>query len=158
MRRCYPSPRTIYCDRLTAPHSPIIITLDSLGLAHNTTARNLKEYLVEEGKSKRQLQVSIQDIGAMNSKEIPLQGNFCDCGIYLLIYIEKFLKDPRSFVNRILTRQMDQRDDWPDLNPSAKRNGLRSLLLRLYEKQNDSRRKEAISSGTYFKGLPSSLV
>ncbi|KAI9766261.1 MAG: hypothetical protein M1840_006675 [Geoglossum simile] len=138
--------------------APIIITLDSLGLAHNVTARNLKEYLVEEGKTKRRLQVSIQDIGAMNSKEIPLQGNFCDCGIYLLIYIEKFLRDPRSFVNRILTREMDQRDDWPNLNPSAKRNDLRNLLLYLYERQNDSRKKEAISRGKYYKGLPSSLV
>ncbi|KAI9777439.1 MAG: hypothetical protein M1839_008851 [Geoglossum umbratile] len=131
--------------------APIIITLDSLGLAHNATARNLKEYLVEEGKSKRQLQVSIADIGAMNSKEIPLQGNFCDCGIYLLIYVEKFLKDPRSFANRILMREMDRNDDWPDLNPSVKRNDLRNLLLRLYEKQNDFRKKEAISKGKYHK-------
>ncbi|KAH0559601.1 hypothetical protein GP486_003885 [Trichoglossum hirsutum] len=130
---------------------PVIVTLDSLGLTHSLTARNLKEYLIEEGKSKRQLRILIEDISAMNSKEIPLQNNFCDCGIYLLIYIEKFLKDPRSFVNGILRREMDQKSDWPDINPSIKRDHLRNLLLHLYKEQNDTRRQESTDKGRYHK-------
>ncbi|KAH0541762.1 hypothetical protein FGG08_003784 [Glutinoglossum americanum] len=132
---------------------PVIIILDSLGLTHSITARNLKEYLIEEGKSKRQLQVAIEDISAMNSKEIPLQDNFCDCGIYLLSYIEKFLKDPKRFVSGILRREMDRNSDWPDLNPSVKRDHLRKLLLDLYKEQNDARKREAIVRGKYHKGL-----
>ncbi|KAJ1747730.1 hypothetical protein LPJ58_005465, partial [Coemansia sp. RSA 1591] len=34
--------------------------------------------------------------------KVPLQNNLCDCGVYLLHYIEEFLKDPVAFLALVL--------------------------------------------------------
>ncbi|KAI9834565.1 MAG: hypothetical protein M1819_002941 [Sarea resinae] len=114
-------------------HEPIVMILDSLGLPHSQTVKNLKQYVSEEGKAKRQLEVSIAH--GMTAKEIPLQDNFCDCGLYLLGYVVKFLEDPRQFANKILRRKMDEKRDWPEFNASRMRESIRTLLFTLHNEQ-----------------------
>ena len=122
---------------------PIIITLDSLGFGHPPTVRNLKLYLQEEGKVKRGLDIDIGNISGMTAtaKQIPRQDNYCDCGLFLLGYMEKFMRNPRDLATRLLTRQIDADSDWPEMNPQAMRVALRELLLKLAQEQEQAKRE-----------------
>lgn len=118
---------------------PIIIILDSLDSSHPKTSANLKQYLAEEGRVKRAADIKVDK--QMKAKGIPQQSNFCDCGVFLVGYIDKFFKDPDEFVRKILTREMDPEIDWPEMDPSNMRNSIRKTLLGLHERQEEERRK-----------------
>ncbi|TQV93578.1 Ulp1 protease family protein [Cordyceps javanica] len=109
---------------------PRIVTLDSLGSNHSATCKALKDYLVEEAKHKRNIELATLP-GGMNASGIPKQENYCDCGIFVLGYIEALLKNPQDFVRKILTRE--------DLNLSIDaaelRNNIRHLLFKLQKEQ-----------------------
>ena len=132
------------------PDQPMIITFDSLGLPHAPTVRVLKDYLHEEGKSKRGgMEWEDPQIKGMTAKQIPLQDNFCDCGLFLLGYIEKFLEDPRDFIRRTLRREYDQKKDWPKMVPSELRANVRELIQGLHAEQEEEKRENAIKAGKY---------
>ncbi|KAF2140198.1 uncharacterized protein K452DRAFT_52644 [Aplosporella prunicola CBS 121167] len=135
--------RTMPPGRLYALNEPVIVILDSLGFPHGKTARHLKEYLVEEGKSKHGLSFGVEDIKAMHSsKFIPQQSNYCDCGVFLLGYFKKFLEDPDSFIRKILTKEMSVETDWPDMDPSKLRIDIIELLKGIEKEQTHQRREE----------------
>jgi hypothetical protein len=112
----------------------IIIALDSLGSAHGPASANLKHYLVAEARERKGLELDKGDIPAMTARGIPLQENFSDCGVYVWIYIARFLADPKRFVADILERRM-RTEDWTDVEPSKTRAHVRELLLNLYDVQ-----------------------
>lgn len=116
---------------------PTIITFDSLGAARQPAVKILKTYLLEEAGSKRSLTVDIKDIKGMTAREIPLQPNFSDCGLYLLAYMEKFVQDPDTFVRSLLQKQMNA-DDWPALKSGLLRRRLRSFFFKLQEEQKNN--------------------
>lgn len=131
------------------PNSPTIVTFDSLGLAHTSTTKVLKEYLRLEGRAKRGLDWSELPIKGITAKEIPLQDNFCDCGLFLLGYIDKFLDDPKEFISTILKREYDPETDWPRLNPSDLRTSIRQQIQDLHHDQEAERRAIAIKASKY---------
>ncbi|KAH9910075.1 hypothetical protein F4778DRAFT_714025 [Xylariomycetidae sp. FL2044] len=114
------------------PDQPRIITLDSLGGAHSPACIILKQYLVAELKDKKGIEIPPLGPLGMTAKNAPLQTNYCDCGLYLLGYIQAFLEDPDQFVRSILTRTDDI--EW-NLDPSKLRNDMRELVFRLQEEQ-----------------------
>ena len=120
--------------------APTIIHLDSFGSGHATETRYLKDYLNAEADSRRGMKIGTKDLQGMTAKGIPVQTNFCDCGVYLVEYVEEFANDPRKFVSKVLQRQMDQENDFAAFEPSAKRAGIRDQLLKLYGEQ-DAERK-----------------
>ena len=132
------------------PGSPVIIILDSLGLSHSPTVRILKDYLAQEGRAKRALEYPDDSIKGMTAKGIPLQNNFCDCGLYLLGYLEKLVQDPQNLCHKILQRELDAEVDWPDLNPSQMRDQLRTMIQNLHSEQDDERRETAKKAGKYY--------
>jgi hypothetical protein len=110
------------------PTQPRIITLDSLGLKHSPTCTNLKDYLIAEIKSKKKIDIAPPGSLGMTAVNIPQQTNYFDCGVFLLSYIEEFLKRPDDFVHKILRGQ--------ELNAqfqkaSDMRNYIREVLLEL---------------------------
>ncbi|KAK5953561.1 hypothetical protein OHC33_005505 [Knufia fluminis] len=114
---------------------PVIITLDSLNLNRSPTATVLKEYLIQEAKEKYQFEIDIKDISGMTAKNIPLQGNFSDCGLYLCMYLEQFLRDPQTFATSLLQRDADA-IKWPKrLASHALRQRLYEMLQELYMAQ-----------------------
>ncbi|XMA09848.1 hypothetical protein WAI453_002639 [Rhynchosporium graminicola] len=115
------------------PDDPRIITLDSLGLAHSPTCTNLKRYLMQEIKAKKNIE--IEDPGALGTKakNIPQQNNHCDCGLFLLTYIEEFLKKPDSFVSDILQQNDQDFTEWR--SASDMRKHIRDLLFDLQRQQ-----------------------
>lgn len=114
---------------------PIIITLDSLGSSRSATCALLKQYVVLEGKDKRALDLDVSDLRGMTAKEIPTQGNFSDCGLYLCMYLEQFAADPYKFVRRILQRE-ENTQQWPlKIQSQDLRSRLRELILEIHRRQ-----------------------
>jgi Ulp1 family protease len=112
------------------PTKPRIITLDSLAVTHSVTCTNLKEYLVAEIKDKRGADiVPPKEIG-MPARNIPTQDNHCDCGLYLLAYVTKFLESPDDFVLGIYQKR--EEIGWDPKAPKI-RNDVRELLFKLQD-------------------------
>ncbi|KAG5439482.1 hypothetical protein PCANB_002056 [Pneumocystis canis] len=119
---------------------PIIIIFDSLGGQHNITLKNLRDYLYEEAKDKRDLELNKADIVGIHAK-VPQQSNYCDCGVFLLHYVEQFLNDPDKVLPFILDHHnktsisSDMKDLWGQEKISSLRSELRLLIKHL---QNES--------------------
>ncbi|KXJ92953.1 hypothetical protein Micbo1qcDRAFT_52232 [Microdochium bolleyi] len=116
-----------------------IITLDSLSSPHSPACGYLKQYLLAELKDKKNMVVADPGKVGLTARQLPVQQNFCDCGLYLLGYVKKFLEDPDAFVRSI----MGQGDIVWDLDPSALRNEIRELLLKLQDEQQKQEDDEA---------------
>ncbi|KAL8772792.1 MAG: hypothetical protein Q9209_002137 [Squamulea sp. 1 TL-2023] len=155
-RKSLPSPRVF------DPYKPTILTFDSFGTAHALTVKVLKQYLREEAKDKRgQMEFDEKELQGATAKQIPQQDNFCDCGLFLLGYMEKFFDDPRRFIDKVMRREWDLQKDWPKLDPSIMRANMRGLLMALGESQREEfesarNARRAITSAKRSKGLPSS--
>ena len=123
------------------PKRPLILTLDSLGSPHGIAIKVLKDYLREEGRSKRGgMQDNFGLIKGINAKCIPHQNNFSDCGLYMLGYVEKFLLDnPPDFIAKIIKREYESKD-WSSLVPSDMRTAFREQLQELHRHQDDEHR------------------
>lgn len=142
----------------TDPNSPLILTFDSLGLAHPVTVRILKDYLFAEGRAKRAMELDVSRIKGMTAKQIPQQDNMCDCGLFLLGYIDKFLEDPKDFISKVIGHKYDLEKDWSKLIPSALRANIRSQIQALYAEQEserqDERRESAKRANKYHERPP----
>jgi hypothetical protein len=121
-------PKRVSRAPLRDPAKPRIIILDSLGLPHSATCTNLKQYLVAEIKDKKGKDVSPPKEIGMLARNISLQDNHSDCGLYLLAYITKFLEAPDDFVSGVYQKRTDL--VW-EPKASEMRNDVRSLLMNL---------------------------
>lgn len=138
------------------PNAPIIITLDSFGNQHPTETRYLKDYIAAEAKEKRAMQVDRDEIQGMTAKGIPHQTNFSDCGLYMIGYLQEFAKNPKAFVKKVLTRQLDQESDFASFDPSEKRKQIRDVLLELNEERGGGSKDPVKVSATSGQGPASS--
>lgn len=118
---------------------PTIITLDSFGVGHPGQVSTLKKYVEAEAMDKRGMDAAGAGIQGMTAAGIPVQSNYCDCGLYLVGYVAEFAKDPEGFVNKVLTRQLDQDSDFASFDPSDKRTEIRDDLLKLHAEQDEAR-------------------
>lgn len=111
-------------SRRQDPTLPRIITLDSLDNAHSPTCTHLRDYLAEEMKSRKGVEMPKMQLG-MTAKNIPTQSNPFDCGLYLLSYVEKFLEDPDAFIAALHQREPLAMD----VDATAMRNRIRSEIF-----------------------------
>ncbi|KAJ2782371.1 hypothetical protein H4R18_002304 [Coemansia javaensis] len=81
--------------------TPAIVILDSLGGRHQPTFRLLRNYIRAEAGWRHGVEVADEAQVGKYAK-VPLQNNLCDCGVFLLQYIEEFLKDPAGFMAMVL--------------------------------------------------------
>ncbi|KAL9093552.1 MAG: hypothetical protein Q9165_003947 [Trypethelium subeluteriae] len=130
--------------RKSNTHEPAIIMLDSLGGDRLPASTMLKKYLIAEGKSRRSMDINSKDIQGINAKHIPTQGGYCDCGLYLLGYVSRFLEEPQDFVRKIMSKQPV---DFPELNPSSMRAHIRNLLQDLHKEQKKARDQKLEAKG-----------
>jgi sentrin-specific protease 7 len=112
------------------PTQPRIITLDSLGGPHAPTCKALKEYLVEEARTKKGIALATIPTG-MTARGIPEQNNFCDCGVFVLGYMQEFLTNPDEAARKLLLKE---ELGW-NIRPSELRNHIRGLLFDLQVEQ-----------------------
>ncbi|KAJ5775173.1 uncharacterized protein N7511_000184 [Penicillium nucicola] len=137
-----PEKKTRKGPRLS-PEQTSIITFDSLGISRATTVRMLKDYICREATAKRAVDIDQKAIKGMCARQIPLQPNFSDCGLYLLAYLEKFVQNPDVFVTKTLGRNMDPDLDFPPLGSGLLRRRLRDFLDELYDEQRKANKQKA---------------
>ncbi|KAL9105407.1 MAG: hypothetical protein Q9227_009425 [Pyrenula ochraceoflavens] len=113
---------------------PAVITLDSLKLRRYSTVGTLKDYIIAEAKEKRSIKVERSQIQGVTAEGIPFQGNYSDCGLYLLAYMEKFILDPYKFVEDVLRKEMSGKQ-WPEMVSTDLRTRLRDLIMCLHKKR-----------------------
>lgn len=140
------------------PHQTTIITMDSLDQARSPTIRNLRLYVSEEAKSKKGIDVDTTLIAAQRARSIPMQSNYSDCGLYLLAYVEKFVRDPDLFISRLLRHEMSEQDDWPPLTSGDLRLRLRTFLDDLHDEQDELSREKASEGHTMADQQPISFL
>ncbi|KAL2119591.1 hypothetical protein VTJ04DRAFT_6552 [Mycothermus thermophilus] len=132
---------------------PRIITLDSLGSSHPMAVTHLKKYLLAEFKDKRNKEITeVPTSLGMKATNIPEQNNFCDCGIYLLGYIQEFVRNPDKFIETLLRKDAPE---W-EFNPCALRKLWRDTILqeqRAYQ-ENEIRKKRAALVGKATSNTP----
>lgn len=121
---------------------PALILLDSLSGTHASEIKNLKQYVVHEGRDKRGLEFEYTELRGLTARGLPQQTNFCDCGVYLIGYMEAFLRDPAEFVRKVMSRELDHNNDFADFDPSKKRAEIRERLIKLEEEQSAARKQK----------------
>ena len=102
----------------------------------------LKLYLVEEAKSKLNRELDLKSFKGATAKGIPLQHNGCDCGVYLLGYVEKFMQDPRRFMEKLVNKEMSIKEDWPEMDPRQMRIDVREKLFEVQKAQENRRQRQ----------------
>lgn len=129
------------------PLSPRIVVMDSLGASHPATTRALKDYLIAEAREKKGVGLATLPRG-MTAKGLPQQNNGCDCGLFMLGYLQNFLKDPDESLRQIVHKEPP---GW-DLDPSRLRNQMRELLFELQQEQEERTRQEKPKNTSAGKG------
>lgn len=93
----------------------------------------LREYLTEEWRAKKKSQLVFCASNMRGYTPMtPQQGNYSDCGIYLLQYVESFLENPPN-LGKLL--KLDLGDWFPEDRVAQKRADIRDLILRLHMQQ-----------------------
>ncbi|KAJ2349356.1 hypothetical protein GGH92_002563 [Coemansia sp. RSA 2673] len=109
--------------------TPSIIILDSLGNRHQPTFGLLRGYMQAEANYKHH-PADVAEAMVGKYAKVPLQTNLCDCGVFLLQYIENFLKDPTMFMSHALNGA-DMRAWFNTGLMREKRNSMMRLAIRL---------------------------
>jgi len=122
---------------------PCILHMDSIKGSHTGLKDLVQSYLWEEWKEKHK--DACEDLSSkfFNLRfvplELPQQQNSFDCGLFLLHYVERFLKDaPRSFSPfKISKFSSFLNGDWfPAAEPSLKRVQIQNLIREILENEN----------------------
>jgi len=134
------------------PGDPRIITLDSLGSTHPQAINHLKKYLLAEFEDKQgKIITEIPPNMGMRAMNIPEQNNLCDCGVYLLGYIQQFVRNPDEFIEKIVRKETF---DW-EFDPSDLRKIWRDTIL---GEQKRHRTSQGNRAGSTAKSTPKQSV
>ncbi|KAJ2679045.1 hypothetical protein GGI25_001817 [Coemansia spiralis] len=140
MNREFEVPESKYLDPNT---TPAIIILDSLGNRHQSTFGLLRHYMQAEADLRLGAILHENTVGKY--AKVPLQNNLCDCGVYLLHYVEEFFKDPDGFLSLALSG-VSMRDWFTSENMQNKRKDLLALSTKLakdYAELQTKKRRDA---------------
>lgn len=121
---------------------PVIILFESLGTraAFSSISKPIRHFLTARWSHERQSapmkdfskEFIIKDICA----RVPVQKNSYDCGIYLLVALEKFLASPLALHSKICS---DESLNYCfSIEPSAKRREIREVLSNLCDSSQDT--------------------
>ena len=124
------------------PNITHILFLDSLGFSQrNTVARRLKEYLIEEARTKYSKTAENAKIKHSFLK-VPRQDNLHDCGLFVLEYAESFFGSYHMSIASLMKNGKIAFRDWFNIDEvKQKRHKLLSTMLMLAREYNEFRRK-----------------
>ncbi|KAG0346913.1 hypothetical protein BG004_000554 [Podila humilis] len=114
---------------------PYMFCLDSLGKSHPTVFKVLRAYLEQELKHKKNITkvLTAKNIPGKHTANIPLQQNNCDCGIFLLHFVEVILRNPVQVLDAIVNRT-DDAALWAENELETKRERYKDHVDSLTEK------------------------
>ncbi|WFD25998.1 Ulp1 peptidase [Malassezia nana] len=133
--------------------STFAFVLDSLGAHHGPVKTALRDYLRLEARAKGFVpsDVDLKTLGDPIHVDVrvPEQPNYCDCGIYLLHFFDRFFSDPDQFFHIILAAQRapshvsDMHEAWQQEAVEQKRGWWRDLILQLSAEWTQQHKDEA---------------
>ncbi|CAM0141114.1 hypothetical protein VKS41_004933 [Umbelopsis sp. WA50703] len=115
-------------DKGSSINSPWMFLLDSLGNRHPKALQCLQQYLQAEAKER--MGFDIEQDGCKPTSlygKVPRQRNYCDCGVYLLHYMEVFLSNPQKYVT-MLAERCDEQQEWAPTEAHDKRQKIRQVI------------------------------
>lgn len=87
-----------------------IYTLDSLSGTHKVVIDNLSRYLQMEAKGRKDLPPEAFSHPDGKTPKVPKQPNWCDCGVYVIHYIDVFFKDTSRYLDLLYNSYRIRRD------------------------------------------------
>ncbi|RDB17956.1 hypothetical protein Hypma_000947 [Hypsizygus marmoreus] len=111
-----------------------IFTMDSLGSKHPQAVKQLGRYLKKEAADKKRITETSDPIG--KQAFVPVQPNYCDCGLYLLHFAQTFMTNPDKYCDMINSRQKStpmsvRQKDWDDEKTTGMRERLRQQIIEM---------------------------
>ncbi|WVQ69152.1 uncharacterized protein L199_007367 [Kwoniella botswanensis] len=92
-----------------------ILTLDSLGGPHKAVGNQLNQWLKYEARDKKGIEYEPVD-ALYHEAKVPQQGNFSDCGLFVVHYAEKLLQNPNEVLRFVQRRppfsNTPEREPW----------------------------------------------
>lgn len=129
-----------------------ILMFDSLRGDRQKAYKRLKLFLQSEAKERKCLDVDVKKIRAMGVL-VPQQPNHCDCGVYLLHYVDKFFERPDEAFRKLVCRELDTWFTYSEIR--EKRTMIKSVIDTLAHEQvsalderNQSKRDESVETST----------
>ncbi|KAK9764120.1 hypothetical protein K7432_008646 [Basidiobolus ranarum] len=124
--------------------SPWIIVFDSLNLRHESVFEVLNTYLHNEAKEKKKIEIR-QRVEGIYAK-VPCQTNHCDCGVYLLQYVETFLNDTKKYLD-LAVNGVDNTVAWfSHKDIKRKREEIRDIICKLSKEYQGLKRDPLINN------------
>lgn len=123
---------------INVEEEPLIVIFDSLrSNRHTFVYRALKDYIVALVKDKLDIKVDKESIRAKVAN-VPQQTNHCDCGVYLIHYMERFMLDPEQSITLAISsatelREAASKSFWLVEDMENKREHLRKSIIMLKE-------------------------
>ncbi|KAI8339850.1 hypothetical protein BC941DRAFT_418699 [Chlamydoabsidia padenii] len=117
---------------------PLMFVLDSLGGNQRTSMVNLIRYLFKEAAARRNVKQADFIRPDIYISNVPKQDNTCDCGVFLLHFVDQFLNSPQEFVDILLAKD-SRHTKWKEREIKEKRQELKDLFTKvhqLYRSQN----------------------
>lgn len=144
--------RAAQTRKISVEDDCVIFILDSFkSRNYSVLSRTLKEYICKEAMDKLNITVEKQRI-ITKQVDVPQQNNFCDCGVYLIHYVERFLGAPAKIVE-LMAKVMKGADRdtqvtnellrmWETAAIAKKRSMLKSEIIMCKSKQEHQREAE----------------
>lgn len=106
-----------------------IFILDSLRTKnYAVVSRKLEDYIYEEASDKLNVIIDKKRI-VTKLVEVPQQRNFCDCGVYVIHYVHRFMSDPEKIVKLMANDAMNGKPIWYSLWQPNQLNYKRLMLM-----------------------------
>ncbi|KAK7328093.1 hypothetical protein VNO77_22189 [Canavalia gladiata] len=159
---CHPGEVTCFKDEEIQESSkvPCILHMDSLKGSHKGLKNVFQSYLCEEWKERHSNVVDDVSSNFLHlrfiSLELPQQENLYDCGLFLLHYVECFLKEAPINFNPFLITKFSNflKSNWfPPPEASLKRSHIQKLIYDIFETNS----LQGPPSNCLDKGLPSEV-
>ncbi|TFK27998.1 cysteine proteinase [Coprinopsis marcescibilis] len=137
------SQRKVEEDRGPQPNTTYIFTLDSLGAAHKHATAQLGKYLQHEARHKKNANAfHVKVLG--RQVLVPMQPNYCDCGLYLLHLAQTFVSNPQFYFERSASSaksvpNAERQKDWHDEKVPKMREQLLSDIKQLSQEWKKTR-------------------
>lgn len=147
-----PAPTMGAQDSVSESESAYVFVLDSLGTHHGPVKTALRDYLRLEARAKGFVPADI-DLKSLGDPihvdvRVPEQPNYCDCGIYLLHFFDRYFSDPDYFFRIILASRRgfksspEIHEAWQQETIAKKRSWWRDQVLTLSSEWTQQHRDE----------------
>lgn len=131
------TPKVVRTRKISVEDDCVIFILDSFkSRNYAVLSRNLKDYICKEASDKLNITVDKQRI-VTKQVDVPQQNNFCDCGVYLIHYVERFLMEPAKIVE-LMAKVMKTMD--------SKNREIMNELLRMWDMSMIAKKRRILKS------------